>query len=54
MTDICHITSFESRHDKTNKVTQSFRCPHEKSLGPQLPIERTAKTDQTGQMPRLI
>ena len=23
---------------------QSFRCPHEESLGPYLPIERTAKT----------
>ena len=23
---------------------QSLRCPHEESLGPQLPIERTAKT----------
>ena len=22
------------------------RCPHEESLGPKLPIERTAKTDQ--------
>ena len=32
---------------------QSLRCQHEESLGPQLPIERTAKTDQTGQMPRL-
>ena len=26
---------------------QSLRCPHEESLGPQLPIVRTAKTDQT-------
>ena len=33
---------------------QSLRCSHEKSLCPQLPIERTAKTDQTGRMPRLI
>ena len=23
---------------------QSFRCPHEESLGPYLPIERTSKT----------
>ena len=23
---------------------QSLRCPHEESLGPKLPIERTAKT----------
>ena len=23
---------------------QSLRCPHEETLGPQLPIERTAKT----------
>ena len=33
---------------------QSFHCPHEKSLGPKLPTERRAKTDQTGRMPRLI
>ena len=33
---------------------QSLRCPHEQTLGPQLPIERTTKTDQTGRMPRLI
>ena len=32
---------------------QSLRCPHEETLGPQLNIERTAKTDQTWQMPRL-
>ena len=32
----------------------SLRCPHEESLGPELPTERTAKTDQTGWMPRLI
>ena len=36
---------------------QSDQClhwPHEETLGPQLPIERTAKTDQTWRMPRLI
>ena len=33
---------------------QSLRCLHEETLGPFLPIERTAKTDQTGWMPRLI
>ena len=33
---------------------QILRCSHDESLGPQLPIERTAKTDQTGRMPRLI
>ena len=34
-------------HDKTNpKSDQSLRCPHEESLGPWLPFERTAKTDQ--------
>ena len=27
---------------------QRLLCPHEESLGPKLPIERTAKTDQTG------
>ena len=30
---------------------QSLRCPPEESLGPKLPIKRTAKTDQTGRMP---
>ena len=33
---------------------QSLRCPHEESLGPLLYFKRTAKTDQTGRMPRLI
>ena len=39
---------------------QGRRCPHEESLGPYLPIKRTAKTlirlggCQTGRMPRLI
>ena len=28
--------------------------PHEETLGPQLPIERTVKTDRTGQMRMLI
>ena len=32
----------------------SLRCPHEEALGAWLAIERTAKTDQTGRMPRLI
>ena len=32
----------------------SLRCPHEETFGPQLPIGCTAKTDQTGWMPRLI
>ena len=59
----------EPRHDKTNKMAVrpaktdqpghlpsliSLCCPHEETLGPQLPTEHTAKTDQTGQMPRLI
>ena len=51
---------YDQAHDKTNKIAwapsedrsawtsaqfdQSLRCPHEKSLGPQLPIECTAKT----------
>ena len=34
----------EPPHDKTNKSDQSLRCPHEQTLGPQLPIERTTKT----------
>ena len=29
---------------------QSLRCPHKESLCPWLAFERTAKTDQTGQM----
>ena len=29
---------------------QCQRCPPEAKLGPKLPIERTAKTDQTGQI----
>ena len=33
---------------------QSLRCLHEETLGPQLPIERTAKSDETGRMPRTI
>ena len=28
---------------------QSLCCLHEETLGPQVPVERTAKTDQTGQ-----
>ena len=32
----------------------SLRCPHEETLGPELPIKGTGKTDQTGWMPRLI
>ena len=61
---------FKLPHDKTNKVTCapskdsdqpglshsliSLRCPHGETLGPKLPIECIAKTDQTGQVPRLI
>ena len=61
---------YEPPHVKTNKMTFapsedsdqlghpssliSLCCPHEETLDPQLPIERTAKTDQTGGMPRLI
>ena len=33
---------------------QSLRCPHEESLRPELPIECSEDSDQTGQMPRLI
>ena len=33
---------------------QSLCCLHEETLGPQLPIERTVKTDQNGQMLKLI
>ena len=60
---------YEPPHDKSNKMTcvssedsdQPVRpttrirlhCLLEEALGPQLVIERTAKTDQTVQMPRL-
>ena len=50
----------ELPHDKNQQndlcaqSDQSLRCPHEETLGPQLPIEHTAKTDQTGWKPRLI
>ena len=60
----------EPPHDKTNKMTRalsedsdqpghppsliSLRCPHEEILCPQLLIERTTKTDQTGRMSRLV
>ena len=41
-------TTFETQHNKTNKTTfghpSSLRCPHEETLGPKLPTERTAKT----------
>ena len=58
---------FETEHDKTNKMTYasnedsvqykhlpSLCCLLEDGLGPQPPIKRTAKTNQTGRMPRLI
>ena len=61
--------SYEPPHDKTNKMACapsedsdqpgrlpsliSLHCRHEETLGPQLPIESTAKTDQTGRMSRL-
>ena len=32
------------RSAKTQESDQSFRCPHEESLGPYLPTERTSKT----------
>ena len=53
------LLPYEPPHDKTNKMTvrpaktqislgiqndQGLRCPHEESLGPELPTERTAKT----------
>ena len=33
---------------------QSSRCPRKETLGPQLSIERTAKTHHTGRMARLV
>ena len=55
---------YEPSNDKTSNMAcapskdsdqsdQSLRCPHVESLGPLLPIERTAKTDQIGRIPRL-
>ena len=56
----------EPCHEKNNKMTFAtsedsdqpgrinLRFPHEETMSPQLHIERTAKTDQTGWMPRLI
>ena len=44
------------RHFKlalTFESDKSLRCPHEENLDAKLTIERTAKTDQTGQMHRL-
>ena len=38
-----HRSAWASAHSD-----QSLHCPHEETLGPQLPLERTAKTDQTG------
>ena len=64
-----YYKTFEQLHDKINKMTfvpserlawasaqfdQSLPSMHEEALGPRLPINFTAKTDQTGQMPRLI
>ena len=61
--------SHESEHDKTNMTCAPsqysdqpahlpslirVQCPPGEGVGPQLPIKRTAKIDQTGQMPRLI
>ena len=55
------VFTFEPSRDKTNKMacapsedSDQPGHPHEESLGPQLPTERTAKTDHTGRMPRLI
>ena len=61
---------YEPAHDKTNKMACapcensdqpghqpsliSLHCPDEESLDLKLPIERTANSDQTGRMPRLI
>ena len=52
--------SNESQHDKINQITcapsliRVFAVHMKKHCGPHLPTERTAKTDQTGRMPRLI
>ena len=53
------MTKVTKRHVRPSKTQislgiaqsdQSLRCPHEESLGPKLPIECSAKTDQTGRM----
>ena len=64
--NILVLSKFEPPHDKTNKTAYILRsaqasaqsdwsllCPHEERLGPELPNERTAKTDQTRRMLRL-
>ena len=39
---------------KTESEMRCLCCRHEETGGPQLPIERFAKTDQTARMRRLI
>ena len=43
----------EDLDQPSTQSDQSPYCPHEESLGPYLPMRRTAKTDQTGWKPRL-
>ena len=51
----CHVRPVKTQISLgIRPVYQSLRCPHEESLGPYLPTECTAKTDQTGLMHRLI
>ena len=38
----------------SSQSDQNLPCLHEDSLGPWLPFQLTAKTDQTARMPRLI
>ena len=41
---ICAPSKDSDRHGHPSSLIKSLRCPHEETLGPKLPIERTAKT----------
>ena len=51
--DLCTQPRLRSAWTSTQS-DQSLRCPHEETMGTWLSLEHTAKTDQTGWMPRLI
>ena len=48
---ICLPSSFEPRHNKTNKVSV---CPHKKHWVLSYPLSASKDSYQTGRMPRLI
>ena len=44
----CHVRAAKTQSAWASaQCDHSLRCSYEESLGPLLPIERTAKTDQT-------